>query len=220
MHNQNGRTPVVAVAIAIAALLTAAAGSAVAATGGTFILGVANKAHHTTKLTNTGKGPALSLKTAKSTTPPFTVNRNRTKVKYLNSDKLDGLTATQFQRRVRGSCTGSRAVRKIGALGGVTCTAEPMWALVNANATLGRGSAALVSVAAGTSAGEYKVIFNRDVSACAYLGTIGIAGSAFNPPAGLIGTTGLAGEPNGIFVRTFNAAGALTALGFFVHVVC
>jgi hypothetical protein len=151
----------------------------------------------------------------------LTVNGNRTKVKYLNSDKLDGLTATQFQRRVGGACTGSRAVQRIGAQGGVTCTAEPMWALVNANATLGRGSAALVSVAqVNSTSGQFEVIFDRDISSCAYLASIGLAGNNATPPAGFVGTTGRQNKPNGIFVTTYNSAGTLTAESFFVQVVC
>ncbi len=70
-------------------------GTAVAATGGTFILGHSNSASATTTLTDT-RGTALSLK-SKAGTPALKVG-NTVKVPSLNADLLDGLSSGSFAR--------------------------------------------------------------------------------------------------------------------------
>lgn len=77
-------------------------GSAVAATGGQFLLGRSNTATTTSTLTNS-RGAALALR-SKAGTPSLTVN-TATRVPHLNSDTLDGLNSTQFARA--GGHTGS-----------------------------------------------------------------------------------------------------------------
>jgi hypothetical protein len=76
-------------------MLVLGSGTAVAATGGKFILGHANSAAATSTLSNT-KGTALSLK-APSTKAPLAVS-NATKVTNLNSDKVDGLSSESLAR--------------------------------------------------------------------------------------------------------------------------
>jgi hypothetical protein len=79
-----------AIVVAYLALLLA---TAVAATGGTFILGKANAASSVSILTSSA-GPALSLR-APSGAAPLQVNRN-VKVTNLNADLLDGKDSTAF----------------------------------------------------------------------------------------------------------------------------
>jgi len=79
-------------------------GTAYAATGGTFRLGMANSASKTTTLSNAG-GTALTLN-SKAGQPSLRVNRT-TKVPYLNSDLLDGVDASSFAR-----------VTSVGSMGG------------------------------------------------------------------------------------------------------
>jgi hypothetical protein len=76
-------------------MLVLGSGTAVAATGGKFILGHANSAAATSTLTNT-KGTALSLK-APGTKAPLAVS-NATKVTNLNSDRVDGLSSESLAR--------------------------------------------------------------------------------------------------------------------------
>jgi hypothetical protein len=82
------------VAGAVVALVLGS-GTAVAATGGKFILGKSNAETTTSKLTNP-RGTALSL-ASKSGTAPLAVN-SATKVTNLNSDRLDGLSSESFAR--------------------------------------------------------------------------------------------------------------------------
>jgi hypothetical protein len=77
---------------AIAALVLGS-GTAVAATGGNFILGKANTAGKTTVLTNKN-GTALALN-SRAGTPPLKVNRP-VRVPNLNADRLDGRDASAF----------------------------------------------------------------------------------------------------------------------------
>jgi hypothetical protein len=96
MHLKD-RAPRHGTVVAYLALFTALGSTAYAATGGNLILGHANKAGHTTTLTNTGSGPALKLVTGKRGTPPLAVS-NGTKITNLDADKLDGLNSTAFAR--------------------------------------------------------------------------------------------------------------------------
>jgi hypothetical protein len=85
--------PSAATVIALIALFFAMGGTAVAATGGNFILGKANTATSTTSLTNS-KGTALSLSST-PTTPPLKVS-NSVQVPNLNASELGGKTSSAF----------------------------------------------------------------------------------------------------------------------------
>ncbi len=81
--------------LAAAAVLVGGADLAsYAATGHPLVLGKANSAVGTTSLKNLGRGPALSLNSAKSS-PPLVVNSSKL-VKHLNANKVGGLTAGQL----------------------------------------------------------------------------------------------------------------------------
>ncbi|MSW42680.1 MAG: hypothetical protein F2842_10750, partial [Actinobacteria bacterium] len=84
-----------ALGVSVVALVVAMSGSAIAATGGTFILGRSNTATATTILSNTA-GTPLSLK-AKSGRAPLAVNSS-VLVPKLNADLLDGLHSGAFLR--------------------------------------------------------------------------------------------------------------------------
>lgn len=82
-----------AFAAGVFATLVLGAGTAVAANGGSLVLGHNNAETAATTLTNT-HGTALALK-AKAGHAPLTVN-NTTEVKHLNADLLDGKSASDF----------------------------------------------------------------------------------------------------------------------------
>jgi hypothetical protein len=75
--------------------LVLGSGTAVAATGGNFILGKSNNAGRVTTLSNPN-GSALNLK-SKAGTPSIRVNTGA-KVRRLNADKIDGLSSGAFAR--------------------------------------------------------------------------------------------------------------------------
>lgn len=93
MHRLFLHRPSAATVISLIALFFAMSGTAVAATGGNFILGKANTATSVSSLTNT-KGTALSLSST-ATTPPLKVS-NAVQVPNLNASELDGQTSSAF----------------------------------------------------------------------------------------------------------------------------
>ena len=127
--------PSAALVISLIALFFAMGGTAVAATGGNFILGKANTATSTSTLTNT-KGTALSLSSA-STAPPLKVSSS-IQVPNLNASELDGQTSAAFL-----PATGTAA--NSSELGG-----QPASAFLPAN-----GTAANSSALGGTPASGY-----------------------------------------------------------------
>ena len=85
--------PSPATTISLIALVIAMSGTAYAATGGTFILGKANRATSITSLSNTN-GTALALSSAHGK-PPLTVS-NSVQVPKLNASELGGMPAANF----------------------------------------------------------------------------------------------------------------------------
>ncbi|MDX6227884.1 MAG: hypothetical protein QOI76_1274, partial [Frankiales bacterium] len=100
------------------ALVIALSGTAVAASGGNFVLGHINRTTSNTVIANSA-GTALVL-AGKKGIAPFGVNGNKTKVPSLNADLLDGLDSTKLQRRVLGQC-GATGISAVSATGSVTC---------------------------------------------------------------------------------------------------
>ncbi|MER7889351.1 hypothetical protein ABTX15_05950 [Micromonospora sp. NPDC094482] len=100
---------------------------------------------------------------------------------------------------------------------GLPATARVLFAVVNANGALIRGLG--VATANRLSAGMYQVIFDQDVSAAGYVGTLGLPGSAGVAPAGEISVAGRTGIPNGVFVETFASDGTAADRGFHLAVL-
>lgn len=67
--------------------------------------------------------------------------------------------------------------------------------------------------------GEYEVIFNQDVSNCTYLATLGVPTASATAP-GEIAVSPRFQNVNGVFVATYNSAGAGADRSFHLVVVC
>ena len=91
-----------------------------------------------------------------------------------------------------------------------------LWAVVDANGNLIRDLGAIASNR--LNAGVYEVRFNRTVTRCAYVATIGLPGQG-NPPPGEISVAS-SPNPNGVRVDTANNAGAPADLPFHLAVHC
>jgi hypothetical protein len=87
------RRPSAAIVISLIALFFAMSGTAVAATGGDFLLGKSNTATNVTRLTNT-TGTALSV-TAAPTSPPLRVS-NSSLIPNLNASYVGNIPASGF----------------------------------------------------------------------------------------------------------------------------
>ncbi len=107
-----------ATVVAYLALFVALSGTAVAATGGTFRLGMFNSAGETTVLKSNAGAP-LALRSEPGI-PPLRVN-GEAKVTGRNADKLDSLDSSDLQHRVTGACGAGTFVKSIKADGSVGC---------------------------------------------------------------------------------------------------
>ena len=215
------RRPAHSTVVAYVALVLAMGGTAVAATGGTFLLGKGNAAGRTTSLANHGTGAALRLAAHNLTTAPLSVGRNKSKIRNLNADYLDGLTSARLQRRVSGTCANGSAINAVRAGGRVACGPRILWAVVASNGTLVRGTPG--ATADRTTTGEYTVAFPVAVSACAFFASAGLPGSTGAAPVAIVGASGVNSDPKAVFVTTYtesnNAFGANDA-AFHLLVVC
>jgi hypothetical protein len=106
---------------------------------------------------------------------------------------------------------------------GVTCGKASLMAVLEANGALAR-SHNVVSVAklSGTNGGTYEVIFNRTVSGCAYIASIGPTtnGGSIGPPPVVITTATRAGNSNGVFLFLHQANGSTIDEPFHLAVNC
>ncbi|MGN9808393.1 hypothetical protein ACTMSW_03410 [Micromonospora sp. BQ11] len=96
------------------------------------------------------------------------------------------------------------------------------FAVVNANGTLARSSGGVVSFKFSTvtyGPGQYQVSFPYNVSAKAFVATIGDAGPGFVPPGGEVSVAPRTLPlTNSVFVQTRNSAGVPTDLPFHLVV--
>jgi hypothetical protein len=93
------------------------------------------------------------------------------------------------------------------------------WAVIDPDGTVSRSGGGIVT-ATEDSTGTYTVIFNADVTECAYEATIGLSGTTASAFPGFATVVGRAEEPKGVFVQTFNSAGTLAEKGFHLAVFC
>jgi hypothetical protein len=92
-----------------------------------------------------------------------------------------------------------------------------LFAVVNASGSIARSNGTTSAGHLGT--GDYEVIFNKDVSKCAYTASAGSAGTG--TPGALFASVGSRDKnANGVEVTTFNAAGAATDAPFHLAVFC
>jgi hypothetical protein len=78
------------------------------------------------------------------------------------------------------------------------------WAVVNLDGTLARGSGAVSSAQLGTD-GEYEVVFNRDVTGCAYVAAGGEATTFPADDAITVGASRREGNPNAVYLIEYDA---------------
>ena len=91
----------------------------------------------------------------------------------------------------------------------------PLAAEVNINGTLKRGSR--VTSVVHVSTGQYRVFFDRDVSACFFQTSTPSAGVLVQA---VLGAEPLAGQPTGVFVIATNGTPAVTDIPFYLVVTC
>lgn len=144
-----------------------------------------------------------------------------TPTRYCPDDNVTREQMAAFMNRLGALSPGKTPVVNAAELDGnpSSAFARPLFAVVNADGTLARGAGVVSAAGILGSPGRYEVIFDRDVTACAYLATIGTAGTG-TAATGTISTALLTGTTNGVFVRTIDDAGAFAERPFHLLVMC
>ena len=118
-----------------------------------------------------------------------------------------------------GSNAGKNVPAAVSALPAAGSAAPArVYAVMNADGTLVRGKSVASVLKIGT--GVYDVRFNRNISSCSWLGTVGLGGFSGSSGPGIVTITGRAGTNNGLFVTTYDATGTAADLPFAADVIC
>ncbi len=111
------------------------------------------------------------------------------------------------------------ATGSAGAKGETGPAPTTLWAVVEFNGVLVRGGTGTVSSSSILSANKYQVIFNRNVSKCAYIATPASTAAGL-PPVGFVSVATLEENPDGVFVETFTAKDEAVQESFDLAVFC
>ena len=99
--------------------------------------------------------------------------------------------------------------------------AKTMFAVVNANGTLRRGTSGVTSqLFSGGFTGDYSVTFPRSVAECGWTVSVTATVDGNNPVKGFAGVTVQSGSTNTLYVQGNNVAGTPTEVPFTVIVNC
>jgi hypothetical protein len=99
----------------------------------------------------------------------------------------------------------------------VFCGSARLWASVKSDGSTARGANVVNSTR--LAAGQYEVVFDRDVHRCVFTATIGTPGPIV-PHLGTITVAGSATTNDGVLVQTLNAAGVSADMPFYLEVTC
>jgi hypothetical protein len=93
-------------------------------------------------------------------------------------------------------------------------------AVVSAKGSLRRGVGAVSAEPSGDGPGTYAVVFDRDISNCVYVATVGEIDDVGSQPAASASVVGLNGNPSGVYVATSTIKGRYKKLPFHLDVAC
>ena len=94
-----------------------------------------------------------------------------------------------------------------------------LFAVVNSDGSLARaGWPGTTSTLLNT--GQYQVSFPRDITACGFVGTVGLSSFGGTSPKGMVTLAGRAGNANAVYIETSDPTGGLTSMGFHLSVQC
>jgi hypothetical protein len=102
--------------------------------------------------------------------------------------------------------------------GGSVWGAAQLYAAINPNGSTLRGAGN--SSSTRLAPGVYEVRFRRNITECAWSGTIGFGGFSGITGPSHISVTGRFGTTTGVFVQTWDAVGTPTDLPFLLTVIC
>lgn len=97
---------------------------------------------------------------------------------------------------------------------------RPMWAVVWGGPSIERGRGVDAVSNVGASTFQYRVDFDRNVSACAYTATISTAPAGGAEQIGMVSVAPFEGDPTAVLVVTRDYEGVGAPRGFTVRVDC
>ena len=176
----------------------------------------------------TGGGAAVAAGLGKNTVGSWQLKNGQVKRVDLARDSVD--TAKLRSNAVRGEDVAEATLDQVpeAALAMSAVFAQRaaqadnvLAAVVDGNGNLINAQSANATNVFRVAPGRYEVQFNRVITDCAYIGTLGLVGSSGVPPAGFIGVVGVAGAgTDRVFVATRDTAGANADLAFHLAVIC
>ena len=134
--------------------------------------------------------------------------------------KNKSLTKRDFKGSVRGphGATGPVGAKgDSGAKGDPGVSATRLWAVVNTNGTLQRGSN-VASTGKLSGLGNYQVLFNQDISGCEY--SVNVGGADITSSTGIASAVRRLDQPTGVQVSTSDFDGAQADRSFHLAVHC
>jgi len=93
-------------------------------------------------------------------------------------------------------------------------------AVVTTKGVLRRGIGAVSAAPTDDGPGTYAVVFDRNISSCAFVATVGEPDSEGSQPAASTTVVGLNGNPSGVYVTTSTPTGRLRNMPFHLDVGC
>jgi hypothetical protein len=126
-------------------------------------------------------------------------------------------TTCDFDLTVQADASGTHLVADVVGFFEPAVPAPPLWAVVTSAGTLSRGFHAVS--ATRPTFGQYNVVFDRDVTACVYVATIGSPGTGI-PSAAFVGVASLPANANGVFVQVLDQNLTVANQSFHLVVHC
>ena len=176
----------------------------------------------------TGGGAAIAAGLGKNTVGSLQLKNGQVKRVDLARDSVD--SAKLRSNSVRGPDVAEatldqvpEALQAMFAVSAQTAARADnvLAAVVDANGNLINAQSQSAVNVFRTAPGRYEVQFNRVITDCAYVGTLGLAGAGGVPAAGFIGVVGVAGAgTDRVFVATRDEAGANADRAFHLAVIC
>jgi hypothetical protein len=112
---------------------------------------------------------------------------------------------------------GPRGPRGLAGPAGPQGAVTRLWAVTNGSGSIARSAG--TTSAGRLAAGVYEVVFNQNVTNCAFVGSVGGAAEETGT-SGALTVSRRAGNANAVRVETRNLAGALADRAFHLLVVC
>jgi hypothetical protein len=106
-----------------------------------------------------------------------------------------------------------------GDKGDTGASATALWAVVTSTGGNSRSSGVNSVAKLAGEDGRYEVVFNRDVTACSYVASIGKAAANATTP-GEVAVAPRQGNVNAAFVHTYDSTGTSLASDFYLAVFC